>query len=141
MEHDFLGGLAAVRRLLTVAGCIAVAGSAAAALVDSAAALTAALAQANPGDEILLRDGVYRGKFTLAQSGRAGQPIVVRAENARRATFDRTLFQLEGNHGVLTDLVFERSQVDQLPPIECEPKAVEAWSQIRTGGWNLHRYE
>ena len=86
-------------------------GSAATKTVGTAEALARALAHASPGDEIVLRDGVYRGSFTLARSGEPGQPIVVRAENARRATFDRTLFQLEGNHGVLTDLVFERSQV------------------------------
>ena len=59
MEQDSLAGFAAVRRLLTIAGCIAVTGLAAAAtLVDSAASLTAALEQANPGDEIQLRHGV-----------------------------------------------------------------------------------
>ena len=93
--------------------CLAVAslGYAATTSVSTSDTLAAALAHVNPGDEIVLRDGVYTGKFALDRAGEPGKPIVVRAEHPRRATFDGVLFQLGGNHGVLTDLVFEGSQV------------------------------
>src|SRR5688572_1042977 len=79
--------------------------------VMTADALTAALAQAMPGDEIVLRDGSYRGKFTLAHSGLPTKPITVRAEHPREAIFADTLLTVSGNHGVLREFVFERSQV------------------------------
>jgi hypothetical protein len=40
--------------------------------------LLAALAEAQPGDVILLRPGVYRGPFELKKSGTAERPIVLR---------------------------------------------------------------
>jgi hypothetical protein len=79
--------------------------------VTTAESLARALAGAQPGDDILLADGVYRGTFVLARSGTAAAPITIRAQQPLRAAFDRTLFELGGSHGVLTNLVFERSQV------------------------------
>jgi hypothetical protein len=35
--------------------------------------------------------------------------------------------------------LFDHRQVDPLPPLEGEPKAVEARSEVGAGGWNLHR--
>ena len=40
--------------------------------------LMAAIEQAQPGDVILLRAGIYKGPFDLKKSGIAGKPIVVR---------------------------------------------------------------
>lgn len=45
--------------------------------VSNAAALTAALASARPGDTIELADGRYQGKFVLSRSGTAASPITL----------------------------------------------------------------
>ena len=79
--------------------------------VTTAAALTAALAEASPGDEIVLRDGTYQGNFSLAASGTAEHPITLRAEHPLQATFSRSLVELKGSYGVVRDFVFERSGV------------------------------
>lgn len=79
--------------------------------IGTSASLEEALALARAGDEIVVQDGTYRGTFVLSNSGTATAPITIRARHARKAVFDRTLFELAGNHGVLTDFVFERSQV------------------------------
>ena len=50
--------------------------------VATAAQLTQALQNAQPGDLILLADGVYSGRFTLALSGTASAPITVRGTRA-----------------------------------------------------------
>ena len=44
----------------------------------AAKGLMAAIEEAEPGDVILLRAGVYRGPFDLKKSGTAGKPIVFR---------------------------------------------------------------
>lgn len=87
------------------------AGVAATKVISSAEAFAAALSVAQPGDEIILRDGTYTGNFTLARSGTAEQPITIRAEHPPRAIFHRSLLELKGNHGVLTGFVLEQSQV------------------------------
>jgi hypothetical protein len=46
--------------------------------VANTAGLQAALAAAQPGDVITLADGTYQGPFTLAASGTAANPIVIR---------------------------------------------------------------
>jgi hypothetical protein len=46
--------------------------------VTTADELQAALNAAQPGDVITLADGTYRGSFTLAASGTAANPIVIR---------------------------------------------------------------
>ena len=79
--------------------------------VASADGLARALAAVQPGDEVVLREGRYRGSFTLANSGDAARPITIRAAQPQQAVFERTLFDLNGNHAVLTGFVFERSQV------------------------------
>ena len=50
--------------------------------VTNASQLTAALADAQAGDEIVLADGSYGGGFTISgKNGTADNPIVIRAEN------------------------------------------------------------
>ncbi len=48
--------------------------------VSTAAALNAALLDARPGDEIILADGTYKGKFVIgtAVSGTATKPVILR---------------------------------------------------------------
>lgn len=45
--------------------------------VNTTAGLKKALAAAAPGDSIVLRDGVYTGKFVISNSGTKEQPILV----------------------------------------------------------------
>lgn len=56
--------------------------------VADAAALTAALAAAQPGDVIELADGTYAGQFTIDASGTADAPIVVRGASAAGTILD-----------------------------------------------------
>ncbi|MEA2429112.1 MAG: hypothetical protein QOF37_2740, partial [Thermoleophilaceae bacterium] len=56
--------------------------------VRTAAALSAALASARPGDVIELAPGIYRGSFSLQASGTTDDPIVVRGRSARRSIID-----------------------------------------------------
>jgi hypothetical protein len=49
--------------------------------VSSAAELTLALAEAQPGDHIVLADGAYAGGFVYARPGTAADPVVVRSAN------------------------------------------------------------
>ena len=69
-------------------------------MVSTSQALSAALATAAPGDEIVLRDGAHRGDFTLTQSGTGERPIGLRAEHLLQATFSGTTFELKGDHDV-----------------------------------------
>jgi hypothetical protein len=80
-------------------------------IVSTDGALTAALAEASSGDEIVLRDGSYRGNFQLARSGTAEHATVVRAEHPLKATFSGSLLELKGNYAVVRDFVFEGSQI------------------------------
>jgi hypothetical protein len=47
------------------------------ATVSTASQLTSALKAAKPGSTIVLQDGTYRGRFTLAAAGTASRPITV----------------------------------------------------------------
>ena len=60
------------------------------------------------------RTAAYRGKLSLARSALPGRAIVVRAEHPLKATVQRQPFELQGDHGVVRDFVFERSQVSIL---------------------------
>jgi hypothetical protein len=55
-------------------------------LVSSSNQLATALDNAQPGDHIVLIDGVYNGSFTLTKAGTATNPIVVKAANKLGAT-------------------------------------------------------
>lgn len=65
-------------------------------MVQNAAQFTAALAKVNPGDRIILNDGVYVGNFKLARSGTPTEPIVIFARKRMFARIDGTL-TLAGN--------------------------------------------
>jgi hypothetical protein len=56
--------------------------------VHAAAGLRSALASARAGDVIELAPGVYRGSFSLAASGTAADPIVVRGRSQQRSILD-----------------------------------------------------
>jgi hypothetical protein len=56
--------------------------------VHTAAGLRAALANARPGDVIELAAAVYSGSFSLAASGTAADPIVVRGRSRERSVID-----------------------------------------------------
>lgn len=56
--------------------------------VSTAVQLTAALLDAKPGDEIIMADGVYKGKFVIGStvSGTAAKPVILRG--SRNAILD-----------------------------------------------------
>lgn len=54
--------------------------------VSNAAMLSSALANALPGDHIVLNNGSYQGQFKLERSGTASAPIVVRAASTLGAS-------------------------------------------------------
>ncbi|OQP60616.1 coagulation factor 5/8 type domain-containing protein [Niastella vici] len=54
--------------------------------VSTASQLTSALANALPGDSIVLADGTYSGHFTMAVSGTAAVPIIL--QGSRNAILD-----------------------------------------------------
>ncbi len=53
--------------------------------VNTSAGLSAAVAGAQPGDRILVADGVYAAAVTVNRSGTASAPITIAARNAGRA--------------------------------------------------------
>jgi hypothetical protein len=55
-------------------------------LVSDAAQLTLALSSAQPGNRIVLADGIYDGDFTLTRAGTQEQPILVEAARTLGAT-------------------------------------------------------
>ena len=80
---------------------------------DPAAALkafTARLATAKPGDEIVIPNGTYLDwRVTIACSGTAAAPIVIRPETVGGVTFmRRTAFDLKGSHVVLRNFRFDQ---------------------------------
>jgi hypothetical protein len=82
--------------------------------VATAAQLTAALADARPGDRIALADGAYAGRFAATASGMRGQPIALCG--TRRAVLQGTGvdagygFELEGSFWVLSGFRVTGSQ-------------------------------
>jgi len=73
--------------------------------------LEQALSQVQPGEAILLRNGVYRGSWTLPRSGTEGQPIALKAFEGEAPILDGASDQdftwtLEGN-GVYSTTVPE----------------------------------
>jgi hypothetical protein len=70
--------------------------------VSDAAGLQAALDAAQPGDVITLAEGLYRGSFSLAASGTAVDPIVIRGTSEDGAVLDGhgcgcNLLEIEGS--------------------------------------------
>lgn len=84
--------------------------SARAVQVSSASELTAALAEAKPGDNIVIAGGTYPGNFLLANSGTPDEPIVVRAAEGEQVVFTG-LFTLAGKYGVLEGCEFHNGRV------------------------------
>src|SRR5262245_34840274 len=64
--------------------------------VDVGQSIDAAVDAAKPGDEIVVRPGVYHESITISRSGQAGNPIVLRAETPGTVTIDAS-----GNSTVL----------------------------------------
>ena len=56
--------------------------------VTSASTFSSALANAQPGDVILLAPGTYNGPFTMTASGTAENPIVIRGQAANQVIID-----------------------------------------------------
>ena len=55
-------------------------------LVSDAAQLALALSSAQPGNRIVLADGIYAGDFTITQAGTQEQPILIEAARTLGAT-------------------------------------------------------
>lgn len=72
--------------------------------VQNATALRSALAGAQPGDVVMIAPGTYTGTFTLAASGTADRPIVVRGWSTAAVVLDggncRTcnVLEVSGSH-------------------------------------------
>jgi len=81
--------------------------------VASLAAFEDAVDAAGPGDEIVVKDGVYRdwGEFKLDASGRDGAPLIFRAETPLGVTFTgkASLF-LKGSHLEVAGFQFKDSE-------------------------------
>jgi hypothetical protein len=70
--------------------------------VSTAAALTDALAKAQPGDTITLAAGTYRGSFAATRSGAPGQPITLSGPAGAILTNSGYGFHLQANYWKLT---------------------------------------
>jgi hypothetical protein len=101
--------LACSRRRLLIATCFVglLPGSANAQQQQTIATtdqLDHALAQAEPGDEIILADGEYSAPKPITRGGTAEQPIVIRAANILGAVFTGGTFQIDADHVVVQGL-------------------------------------
>ncbi len=74
--------------------------------VSTGTELDAALAAAQPGDHIVLADGVYSGDFTLSANGTSTNPIIVRAANKLAAKLTGA-FTITGDYGIIYGLWFD----------------------------------
>jgi hypothetical protein len=70
--------------------------------------LSAALSNAQPGDQILLASGNY-GKPTYSKNGTASKPIVIKAASGARVTMDG--FNFGGSYGILSGITFNKGTV------------------------------
>lgn len=77
--------------------------------VDSAAALAQAVAQAQPGDEVLIAPGRYDGwEVELSGRGREDAPITIRPATPNSVVFvGDTRFRVIGEHLEISGLMFE----------------------------------
>jgi hypothetical protein len=68
-----------------------------------------AVADARPGDTILVADGTYADTLAVRVSGRAGRPITLKAEHPRKAVFTRVgpAALVEGSFLGFEGLVFD----------------------------------
>lgn len=84
-------------------------------VVDDVAGLQQALAGAAAGDVILLQPGVYTGNFTIAASGTALNPIVVRGVDQAHSVIDGadagTILTITGDHVHVENLTLQNAGV------------------------------
>lgn len=66
---------------------------------DKPCLLNTAIRLAQAGDEIILKDGVYRQLVRFRRSGTFGNPIVLRAENPQQAAIELPDGVVEGKNG------------------------------------------
>jgi hypothetical protein len=114
--------------------------------VGTSAQLNSALANALPGDHILLANGTYTGSRTLSRAGTAGAPIVVKSEALLGATLTGTL-TLAGRYTIAYGLKFTGNVLgiqfaaDDTAVLRCwftGPRGTRATSQKRVRiGYNL----
>ena len=71
-------------------------------LVNSIATLRTALAVAKPGDEIVLKNGVYVGNVTITANGEEGKPITIRPQIPGKVIFAGAGTHLTINGSYLT---------------------------------------
>lgn len=82
--------------------------------VSNSAQLSAALADAQPGDEIRMADGSYPGKYVITRSGTASQPITLTGSRGAvidgQGTSNGRTVQLEADHWHLRGLTVTNGQ-------------------------------
>jgi nitrous oxidase accessory protein NosD len=78
------------------------------------AAVAKAFGDASPGDTILVADGTYTDMVALTRSGKAGQPITLKAEHPGKAVFTRKgpAARIEGSFLRLEGIVFDSQYGD-----------------------------
>ena len=77
--------------------------------VGSIASLQTALSAAQPGDAIIVNDGVYTGNFTMIGNASASSPIILRAMHPGKAVFQKSHLKITGKYWVIEGLSFENS--------------------------------
>jgi poly(beta-D-mannuronate) lyase len=94
---------------LAAFGLVVTSAGAATLRVTTTAEIAAAALRAQPGDEIVLADGEYRDvTLKLAQAGRPGQPIMLRAEHDRGAVLTGSPgIEVAGDHVEVRGLAFK----------------------------------
>ena len=77
--------------------------------VVNASELQAAIAKANPGDEIIMKNGVWKDlQIKFYGTGTKDQPITLRAETAGKVTIEgKSNLQIGGTYLVVQDLHFK----------------------------------
>lgn len=82
--------------------------------VATVAELTAAVPGLLPGDRLLLQDGSYKNiRLIVRQSGQAGRPIEIGAENSGKVFFEGDVaVELRGEHIVLKGIYFKEGSRD-----------------------------
>jgi hypothetical protein len=73
-----------------------------------------ALTEAKPGDTVILADGTYSETLVVKASGKAGQPVTIRAANARKAVFTRKgqVARIDGSFLRFEGIVFDSQYGD-----------------------------
>jgi Chondroitinase B len=77
--------------------------------VSNCSLLASALNNAAPGDIIVLANGSYNCDILSSRHGTLARPIIIRAANARMATFVDASVTVAGNYTVIANLGFNNS--------------------------------